>query len=103
MKDDHVKLTVLDLDFENKVAKTPTGMAHWAGTGPKGTTCRECSLYVFNGYASGKTGKGGVLKNGPCQRYLDSMSGTPKRIPFDTPSCKYFEQNDNPPSAFKKD
>lgn len=98
MKDDHIKLTVVDLEFENRAARTPPGMAFWAGTGPKDTTCRECILYVLNGYTSFKSGKGGTLRNGTCKRYSDSMSGAPQRIPFDTPSCKYFEANPTPPS-----
>lgn len=97
MKDDHIKLTVLDLSFENMVARTPAGMAHWAGTGPKGATCRECSFYLPNGYSSSKTARGGLLKNGPCKKYIDMTGVDNKRTPFETPSCKYFEKNPNPP------
>lgn len=95
MKQEH--LTVLDVAFENRVAKTPPGMAFWAGTGPTGKTCRECSHYGFNGYTSSKSANGGTLKNGPCERYVSQM-GRAYRVPFDTASCKFFEQNPTPPS-----
>lgn len=96
-KSSKLKLTVLDIKFENLVARTPAGMAHWAGTGPEGKTCRECSNYVFNGYTSSKVSNGGALKKGPCQKYVDRF-GKGKNFPFETSSCKYFEQNKNPPT-----
>lgn len=95
MKQDH--LTVLDIEFENRVARTQVGMAFWAGTGPQGKTCRECKSYGFNGYTSSKSVNGGTLKNGPCERYVSQM-GKSYRVPYDTPSCKYFEQNPKPPT-----
>ena len=92
------KLTVLDPDLESKVARTPRGMAFWAGTGPDGKTCRECKFFTFEGYKSNRGHKGGLLKNGKCQKFsaLAQIDGPP--ISFELSSCKHFEQNPTPPA-----
>lgn len=100
MKDDHLKphLTSVNPEHDAMVAKTPPGMAHWAGTGPKNTTCRECISYQFNGYKSKRGGiSGGALKLGICNKYLSMMKMTGSKVPFETPSCKYFELNKQAP------
>lgn len=91
-------LTVIDPDLERKRERTPAGMAFWAGTGPVGKTCRECVHYVFSGYTSSKSANGGVLKKGPCQKFINLTNIRSNKIPFDTESCKYFEQNPKPPT-----
>lgn len=92
-------LTVIDPVLENQISKTPVGMAFWAGTGPQGKTCRECRFYVFNGYKSARGSKGGVLKNSPCQKFIALTNGIDThKIPYDTSSCKYFDQNPTPPT-----
>lgn len=93
------KLTVLDQDLEAKVARTPRGMAFWAGTGPEGKTCRECKFFTFNGYKSSRGMKGGLLKNGRCQKFtsLALMEGPP--ISYELSACKHFEQNPTPPTT----
>ena len=89
-------LTVIDLDLENKRARTPPGMAHWAGTGPSGTTCRECLEYSDNGYYSANSKYGSTLKPGTCHRYEKMMNKEGPSIPYNTASCKYFLLNDTP-------
>jgi hypothetical protein len=89
-----MKLTVVDKSVDDLRDKTPPGMAFWAGTGPKRTTCRECEHYEFNGYKSNRgTHRGGTLKNGKCEKYATMMEKDGSKIPFDTPSCKYFSLN----------
>jgi len=100
MKQDHLipHLTVIDKQIEEMRSKTALGMAHWAGTGPVGTTCRECHFYKFEGYKSKRGGfSGGVLKLGICNKYLSMMRSAGSKVPFETPSCKYFELNQQPP------
>ena len=93
------RLTVVDKILDEQAAKTPVGMAFWAGTGPKGKTCRECRFYTFNGYKSARGNKGGQLKNSPCQKFIALTNGVDtNRIPYDTSSCKYFDQNPAPPT-----
>lgn len=73
---------------------TPPGMAHWAGTGPAGTTCRECRWWMTTGKWSEDQGPGGGGAPLParCRRY--KAFGMLKRfgpaLNHDTPSCKYF-------------
>lgn len=94
MKQNHIKLTVVDKTLNDLQVRTPSGMAYWAGTGPIGTTCRECAFYQFNGYKSKRGGiSGGVLKLGVCNKYTLMMQSNGSKIPFETPSCKYFELN----------
>ena len=95
-----IPLTVLDKDFQAKVNKTPMGMAFWAGTGPKGKTCRECTSFMFPTYYSG--GKNGeTLKPSTCRKFGELSKREGRAIPHDTESCKYFEQNETPPTISK--
>ena len=97
MKQDH--LTVIDPDLEQKRNRTPEGMAHWAGTGPTGLTCRECSFYEFVGYKSNRgSHRGGTLKNGSCNKYEVLIRRRGPKIPFESAACKYFEPNKTPPA-----
>lgn len=88
---------VAELGMKN----TPPGMAHWSGTGPEGTSCRECALYTFEGrYTSGsKTHPAGGLKPGRCRKYHQLMKRKGKPFVHSKPSCKHFERNPNPPMA----
>lgn len=79
---------------------TPAGMAHWAGTGPLGTTCRECRYWAATGKwttEAGPAGGGNPLPS-RCRRYkqlgMVKVSGPP--LPHDTPSCKHFEASPKP-------
>lgn len=89
-----MKLTVIDKTLEDMQSATPSGMAYWAGTGPPQTTCRECAFYQFNGYKSNRGNyRGGSLKMEICNKYLAMMGTNGSKVPFETPSCKYFELN----------
>jgi hypothetical protein len=56
-------------------------MAHWAGTGPPGTTCSSCGFY-----------------HGWCKKFRSMMLANLKKrwspipVPGHIPSCKYYEQ-----------
>lgn len=91
-----VPLTVLDTEFHNLVRLTPAGMAHWATTGPKGTTCRECSNFEKPEY------KDNMLRASKCRMYRVLSYREGKAVPHDTPSCKFFERSENPPPTMKK-
>lgn len=96
-----VPLTVLDRDFNEMVRNTPSGMAHWAGTGPKGRTCREC-LY-FGGPPGSKPeyNTHGLLKKAKCLQYTTLSHRDGRPIPHDSAACKFFHENDKPPPSFK--
>lgn len=67
------------------VKATIPGMAHWAGTGPRGKTCGECEFLVSISVGVGRSTR--------CEKYQQMMNGKvgSKKIPEVTPSCKYFE------------
>ena len=97
-----MKLTeVYDPRFRIEKGRTVPGMAHWAGGGPEGKTCRECDFYTFEGYwspSSKKTANG--LKDGRCRKYKEMMMGK-KGVKFDyrSKACKFFELNPKPPAV----
>jgi hypothetical protein len=95
------QMTVLDKEFEAKRLRTLPGMAHFAGTGPKGKTCRECSEW-FSDYADSYfavNGKHhGILKPRPCTKYTAMMQGKAgPAIPYYAQACKYFDKVSTPP------
>jgi len=77
-------LTVLDPNFQYQRERTKPGMAHWAGTGPRGKTCGDCEFLTKIQHGLGMSAR--------CGRYHQMMGrwGTVK-IPESTPSCKYYE------------
>jgi len=80
------------------------GMAHFAGSGPRGRTCRECIFWAHqkNDYRS-KNGKyGGLIKPAPCRKYQTFMRDQGGAIPDDAAACKYFDENSAPPSRVAK-
>lgn len=81
---------------------TYPGMAAWAGRGPAGRTCRECSLFKSPGYYSAKGQKGGGLKPGKCLWAVGGMKTSGKAFPHDAKACKHFIENPNPPPSFSK-
>ena len=81
----------------DQINRTHPGMAHWAGTGPEGKTCRECADYCWGGRylaSSGKHAKGELIP-AKCRK------GTGGKFPHFARACKYFDPNPNPPLAVK--
>ncbi len=95
-----IPLTVLDLEFNEMVKNTPSGMAYWAGTGPPGRTCRECRHF---GQKKGDIGYNthGLLKNAKCAQYLSLSLRDGRAIPHDSKACKFFEESVSPPPSFR--
>ncbi|WP_421930069.1 hypothetical protein [Nitratireductor rhodophyticola] len=100
--------------FDEQVRGTFVGQAHFAGTGPKGKTCRECLHWhkvkrvriqgtdrfideaAPPGYFSDKhPEKPGELKKARCNRPI--MNKAKRQIPHFAMACRLFEPNDNPP------
>lgn len=74
--------------MESEARQTYPGMAHFAGTGPDGMTCRECLHYAI-----GVELKAGGRKPGSCGKYprlAEGRTGLTK-IPPNAAACKYFE------------
>lgn len=89
---------------------TRPGMAHFAGTGPIGTTCRQCRFWAGNsvehhGMLQASTTRRWWKDGGPhpqaCWKYRrlrraqDMHEERSRRIAHHTPSCSHFEPADN--------
>lgn len=85
-------MTQPDPDLAQQMVETVPGMAHFAGTGPKGATCRGC---VF-------------LKDLPdpnsphfhrsrCERYFQLTGQIGGRIEGGLKACRYFESRAKAP------
>ena len=101
------------LDEHAAIHQTYLGMAHIAGTGPEGRTCRECVFWrgerkirdrsgkvidTVVGYAYFSKGHpdAGTLKRQLCRR---PMTGKPKRgVPHDAMCCRLFVEDPQPPA-----
>lgn len=85
---------------------THPGMAHFAATGPKMATCRECIHWTGCGGQNGRYAKkgmgGGGLKPRACAKFKSMMQGIGPAVPPDAAACKYFERNDNAPPKFER-
>jgi hypothetical protein len=80
------------------------GMAHFAGTGERGKTCRECIFFAHgpHDYRS-KNGKHrGLIEPATCKKYRQITMQEGAKIPDDAAACKYFEQNPTVPERFSK-
>jgi len=69
-------------DVSGQQAITSPGMAHWAGTGPRGKTCGNCA------YLKTKTV---AFVTGHCDKYRQMMRNEGPAIPARSLACKYFE------------
>lgn len=90
---------------------TYIGMMDFAGTGPKDTTCRQCSHWFSRnaGLSHPKPHRyspysGDVKELLPhrCDKYQETRTVLTGCIPHDTPSCRHFEWNDSPPEITKE-
>lgn len=73
-----------DPETAQQLAETVSGMAHFAGTGPKGAVCRGCMHWC-------DVVDGGKWKRERCDKYRELMHRVGEKIPGGTKACKYFE------------
>ena len=77
-------LTEPNHDLARMRHDTIPGMAHWAGSGPKGQICGNCIHLTLLGGRK-------ILHR--CSKYTQLMGRQgPKDIPDDTPACRHFEK-----------
>jgi hypothetical protein len=92
-------LTSIDPELDRLVKLTKPGMAHWAGTGPAGTTCEGCAHYGFRESIRGKHGDivKTVLHAKSCGRYFEIMRRAGGAIGPKTPSCRHYQPREMVP------
>ncbi|BEV47318.1 hypothetical protein CRBSH125_35010 [Afipia carboxidovorans] len=96
-------LTQPNADLGHMIARTPSGMAFWSGTGPGNTTCRECVFFDHqHSYYAKKGIGGGSLKPAKCKKFKALAQSSGGAVPHDTRSCKYFEPAPVPPPVVSK-
>lgn len=91
------------------VSQTYLGQAHIAGTGPVGTTCRECVFWhcwkadskregVYHHAPAGYY-KDGSLKKAICNKPI--INKAYRLVPHYAPSCRLFQASEIPQPAKK--
>jgi hypothetical protein len=98
-------LTSPDPTVTLQASMTFPGMAHLAGTGPRGLTCRECEFWDHRkGDYSQPTSKGrGAIKPAPCKKFQQLMRGQKgKAVPDDALACRHFVFNQTAPTRFQR-
>lgn len=90
--------------FDKNARLTYPGQAHFAETGPSGRTCRECVFYKHSpGDYYARNGKHrGLIQPAPCRKFQQLTRSEGPAIPDHALSCKYFEENPEPPSRYMK-
>jgi len=83
-------------------AQTEPGMAHFAGTGPKGKTCGNCSYWGYQ-----KVGKARINREGEeyfpttahegCKKFYELTNRHGPAIEAGLLACKYFNDKPLPP------
>src|SRR5262245_43800608 len=78
-------LTNPDPELARQIAASVPGMAHWAGTGPRGKHCGECKYLTFIAVGTGKSAR--------CGNYKMMMGAYDRgKLPIQTPACRHFEE-----------
>src|SRR5262245_31999328 len=100
VKPDHIKpVSYLKPGFtaeiEAQIRATVRGQAHFANTGPLGTTCGECR---FRGYDRAiQDAHGNTLTTqhvGGCAKYRELAGKHGPALPASTPSCRYYQRTE---------
>lgn len=96
--------SMFDEQSERGFRDTPPGMAHWTGTGPDNTTCRECAHFGREGryIADSPKHAKGELKPAHCNKYWQLMRGKGPKIKPSLASCKHFEAREGPEPLYKQ-
>jgi len=104
-----------EAQFDTQIRETFLGQAHIAGTGPTGTTCRECVYWRKVGRRRDKPGGAVVEYVKPAEYFGKKHKTAPlalkkqyctkpilnkakRMILHSAKSCRLFEPSDNPPA-----
>ncbi|MGY3278165.1 hypothetical protein [Bradyrhizobium sp. S3.7.6] len=91
------KLT--DTPREHRI--THKGMAHFAGTGPHGRTCREC--IDWDAFNASYRAYDGQLTDAVCKMFSKLSRGRKgAKVPHHAEACQHFKINPSAPEKFKR-
>jgi hypothetical protein len=78
-------------DVAEKMRQSHSGMAHFARTGPVGTSCADC-IFLGDQFA-GQPGNERRRRQDACGclKYLELMGCHGGTVPGNTPSCRYYQ------------
>jgi hypothetical protein len=80
---------------EHQIATTRPGMAHFANTGPFGTTCGECAHLGY--HKTRRCTSGDAVKTQhvrACAKYRELTGKHSAALPPNTSSCRHFERRE---------
>lgn len=86
-------------EWDSRFQQTHVGQVHFAGTGPKGRTCRECKFYGQNAKRWPDYYEAGASRD----QLMQATCGKPmpgkvrRKFPHSALACSLFEPIDNPP------
>jgi hypothetical protein len=80
-------------EIERQISLTVPGMAHFAATGPLGTSCAQCALYGYWQQVRDEHGNTTKTKfrKGSCRKFFELTEKHGPKIPEQTASCRYFK------------
>jgi hypothetical protein len=87
--------------LDEMARRTFQGMAYFAGTGPQGSTCRECKFWLYLGHHYSNTSQHvGAPKPARCEKFSEMKQGDRgAAVPHQARACKYFSPDEKPPPA----
>ncbi len=74
--------SIFEPEVERAWRETPSGMAHWAGSGPVGTKCMDCQHLDL--------AKDSKTEKARCRKYATLMRRPGKKFSKRAAACKYF-------------
>jgi len=93
-----IVLTEPNPELAKQIRNTPNGMAHWAGTGPEGKTCKAC---IHHGTVHPRDGEtpyshipySHIPYSNRCKLYQQRANGrVGGKVPGSTSACKYYQE-----------
>jgi hypothetical protein len=77
-----------------QICLTAPGMAHFAATGPFGSTCSGCSFWGYWRQVRNVAGDtvGTQFRRSCCGKYFELTRKHGPGIPGNTEACRYFQQ-----------
>ena len=78
-----------------QIAKTRPGMAHWAGSGPFGRTCGDCSyLTYWQQIRNTADNIVGTKRRHGCAKFRELTDRHGPVVPKHAEACRYFAPRD---------